>query len=384
MLVLVSILLLIFINTRTIGIIIIPAIVVVLILDRSIPTQIKRDFSLAVFAVTLIWLAWKYAYFIEGSTSYFDIIKPSLLKSFFNSDNDQAGLKQILRINIENFPYAWNQYISLSLGQSYFPILSLGMLVAAQICVVIRAVKLKLDALYISFYFLVLIFWPFPINDRFIHPVVILLLLQPLLLIGESNKQTVRKTGLLIYSASMVLMLVNSLFVQGVLLDRKTWAFSSYQKIGNYRELYSQPDTKQSIRDAKFIDQIIKQAQSLKELVPERQIVSANKPVFIALLADRTTIPLKTNISMGQQLCNLKLKSADFVYFSELKTSYTPGGLSTEKLYEQIIDDRYVAKESGIHVATLARLDKNAISKELESSGFNCEKYRLFQDLGKK
>lgn len=379
-LILISILLLLLINTRSIGIAIIPAIAVIILFDRSIAPQIMRGFTIAIVVVTLIWIAWKFAYSIEGATSYFNLVKPSLLKSLFGYDNEQADLKQIMLINLKQLPYAWNQYFSLSFGLSYFPIFLLAILCLTQICAVIRAVERKLDALYICFYFLILIFWPFPVDDRFLHPIVALLLLQPLFLAGEIDRHAIRKPLLVIYSLSMVLILLNALFAQSVLLERKLWTRDHNPQIGNYRDFYRQPDTGKAIENAEFIGKMIQQAQYLKTVLPESAVVSANKPVFIALLTDRTTVPLKMDITVEQQLCNLQLKGVDYVLFSQLITDYTMGGLDAESEYQDFIQERNVIREGEEHVATLVRLDKEALVNKIVDSDFHCESYKLFSD----
>ncbi len=372
-------LLLIFINTRTIGIAMIPAVIIVLIFNRSIAAPVRRGISIAITAVLLLWFGWRQVYSIEGAINYIELIKPSLLKSFFGHETSQAGLKHILLINITNLPYAWSHYINLSVHNPFSPIFALVMLCVAQICVVVRAVTLKLDALYICLYFLILVFWPFPINDRFIHPVVVLLLLQPLLLVAQSKKPAIRKLGLVAYSTSMVLLLAGSIVAHKSLFDRKLWARQNAPQLEYYWDLYHRTDAPDAFMNAKIIDQVFRQAQSINKVIPESSILSSIKPVFIALLSDRTTIPLKTDISIGQQMCNLELKQVDYVFYSQLVSQYTKEELGAENLYRNFIKQRYEVYEDQKHIATLVELDKDALTKELNDSGYDCEIYKLFQ-----
>jgi hypothetical protein len=371
---------LIVINTRTIGVAILPALLVVIIFDRTIESGLRVRLGLIVVVTALICLVWSLLYAFEGSTSYIDLIKPSVLKSIYGLETKHIGLAQIIQLNIAHLPYAWNEYLTLFFHQSYLPfaaIFSLTLLCLIQICTVVRAVYLKLDALYLVFYFIILLLWPYPISDRFLHPLVILMLLQPLFLANEC-KNFIRKFGLVLYPSSLLILLAHSIFVHSELLDRKMWAITNQPTIEMYWELYKEPDARQAVKQALHFHQIFDQSTFIKNIVPENNIIAANKPVFVALLAERTTVPLKTNISFEQQLCNFQIKNVDFLYFSKLVTDYSTGGINAVSNYEAIVENQFLVKTQKEHVATLAKINKKALSDTLDGIDVECSNYDLF------
>jgi len=368
------------IMTRTIGIALLFSITCVTILDKHLETPKKlRILGIAILVVVLI-VAWKFLDPQHGLKTYLDIIMPELSHPAGNSTNNHVGLLMVVNENLNRLPLAWNHYFSLTHDHVYFFIFSLTLLVLCAYSIFCRVAQLKVDAIYIVFYVLILLVWPYYIDARFLHPVIFLILLQPLL---HVRKAQLSQTGKAIRLVLLTGLTVNSLIFQYELLRIYDWAENNEPQIAHSYELYNDlssilnsPEGSVRNRGASLALGSAMTLQAMEQSassVPKENRVATIKPAFYAIASNRVAVHMISRKSLGAQFCQLKLQEATHVFISNMADSYNPFGLELYNHYKPVLAKTHPIKNTQDSVeAVIADLDHRKIDSWLKQENFSC------------
>jgi len=119
----------------------------------------------------LILLLWQALGPATGQSSYVEALLSTPLSSLWGA----------IQINLFSFAPAFHRYLA---GPATAPLLQFASLAILAGCLCytgLRAWRQETDALYCLGYLGILLLWPYPVYERFLHPIMPLLLAQPLL-----------------------------------------------------------------------------------------------------------------------------------------------------------------------------------------------------------
>ncbi|NNL95598.1 MAG: hypothetical protein HKO64_08245, partial [Xanthomonadales bacterium] len=174
--------------TRSVGLALVAAMVTAALIGPGQKAPGKPVVILVSVLATAGWLSWIMLGTpadIPGEQSYF-------ISIFAGQDQSLADglafLWHSINQNISALVRAWIHYLTLTHDN---PLLFAGaflLLAVVMLSTALRALQLKADALYLCAYLAIILLWPFTQGMmRFLHPMVMLLLLQPVLLLGRGS-----------------------------------------------------------------------------------------------------------------------------------------------------------------------------------------------------
>lgn len=364
--------------TRSVGIALVAAIFVVPVFAEELSRKQKIGFAVIALSSIVSWLSWSvlnphsseftYAYYVESYISGSEAGYQGILESFWQ--NIQINLLQILS--------SWNHYLSLSHPNVWFFQFSYGLLLLCLIGLGLRLYQRKLDAVYLMFYLAILIIWRYPEEMmRFLHPIVFLLILQPVLYfasISRTRYSALIKTSLM---AVILTLITNSIIIQGRLLEQRDAARDTKPDVAHSYEYYDSP-SREFGRDIAIAYTSVMSTMTISaQRIPVHGVVATVKHANYSILADRRAVNLVAIVPYPQQLCNLKIKDVDAVFFSGLTTKFNKEGISLLEQYRDISSDVWkLAGEGGEHIAYGLIVDRRKLDLQLAKEGYNCQSYR--------
>jgi hypothetical protein len=365
--------------TRTIGIALITAIVLKTLLDKDIHGKQKIGFLLIAFSSVALWQLWG---FINTQSS--DLTYSYYLKQYVGTEvtvfSGLAYLWHTMSTNLIQILSSWSHYFSLSYSNIWFFLSSFSLLIFCLIGLGFRLLQRKLDAIYLMFYFAILLIWPNPDQfTRFLHPVVFLLLLQPILYFaGNSHIRHPLLVKTVLVSVALILI-TNSIIVQARLLEQRGTVMDLDPELTHSYEFYDSPSREFGLMRALHFTDIMKYMAASAQHVPIHGVVATVKPVNYAILADRRAVNLVALVPQMQQLCNLKIKDVDVVFLSALTTKFNREGRTNLEKYRGVSSDVWTATSNGGEgMAYSVVIDKMKLDSELLKEGYNCQSYQDF------
>ena len=277
-----------------------------------------------------------------------------------------------------NLPAAWAQYLGMDRSGTLLFVFSYLVFAACLIATACRALKARMDAVYVIFYLSILIFWGYSGEQaRFLHPVAWLMLLQPILLGALHAKPEVIRWQLLVI-ASFAVLLVNSLWTHHQFRALRETAERQFPALVHSFEYYENLGRPSDLQSPLVFQRVMVLMRSTSSIVPEDAVVASVKHEAFMLLAERTGVMLTDQVSYEQQLCNFKLRKVGFVFLSRLNSAYVPEPFGLVERYKAITAQTFETRlpdESG--ESYLLMLDKSAIEQELTRLGFKCRSFQL-------
>jgi hypothetical protein len=365
--------------TRTVGIALAMALITVSVLDRNLRKDKRVLFLLIAFLSLILLLVWGLVDPREKESDYLSLFGARLGVEKYDLTGNMALLFGYVRTNILAMPQAFNGYLALFNTTAYFSIFSY---IISAICVtsmVLRARQLRFDAIYLLFYFGIYALWPYPDEMyRFLHPAMLLLLIQPVLYFHAKSESSGKPHIRVIVFSIIFLLTINSTFIQSRLVALRNIARTEEPLIANSLEYYKLADRRRAmIRSMHSQGLMLVMAESA-QIVPEGSAVAAVKHEALVLLADRESVNLSTIVPFEQQLCNFKIRDVEFVFISDLTVGYNPVGLGLLNDYQDISSHVFtVDSDEGEPFAHVLKLDKDRIQSKLDETEFEC---RTFQD----
>ena len=298
--------------TRTIGLAFSAALVLKALLDRRLDPTLKQACMVIAAVSVLGWWSWSKLDPQPHGVSYTDLLAPVIKKTFFDVSVDSISLWLVIGNNLKAIPIAWHNYFSLSNNSLASVMISGFAMLVVIACLALRALRFKFDAMYAVCYVAILLFWPFSTDDRFIHPIVAIILLQPLFLIVESNPPGHRRPLLIGFALAAWLLSANSALIHKDWVKTHHWARQNYPALTHSLELYRDPYQPTGFDQALAFAHVRRQMAATAEVISDQGAVASVKHVFHALLSNRRAHPLVGNHPESQLLCNLQIENINY------------------------------------------------------------------------
>jgi hypothetical protein len=228
-----------------------------------------------------------------------------------------------LRINLASLPGAWYQVIAGPAQNILAWLIGILSLVTVLFYTLRRAAGGAADALYCLAYLMILLLWPFPTDDRFLQPIILLLLAQPLL--------AARNIGI---GLGTVLLLPLCLG-QSVIVQR---AIAADANEHHSRDYYHQAALPTSQLLAVQYAAIYRQMAASGAMLGDEDTVASVKPAYYALLAQRKAVPLRAP-KAPEMACRELPGQVSHLFFSALVSGYNTAGLDAIEAYKPWISD---------------------------------------------
>jgi hypothetical protein len=365
--------------TRTVGVALAASLITVAVFDRKTTRKTSIIFLVVAGLAVVTWQMWNVIGADDRVNRQMEFLMPIFGSSEQPLTERLAFLQALIMGNISRLIGSWNHYLNLTNDGIWFFLTSFVFLAPCLIALILRAVRLKIDALYICFYLAIVVIWPFPeALVRFLHPVIPILLIQPLLLIpGKDFAEgwTPKKIAAI---AVILLLIVNSLLVQRELIRWKNEAELSYPSLVHSFEYYDNRDRQEALRASSAFQDIIELMKSSAQVIPEGSVVATVKNEAYMLLAGREAIFLSTLVPYHQQLCNFQIKKADYIFLTSLFSDFTPRPFELVEKYKEITAFEMSTNDSnGEPLSYILKLDMSAIESILEEAGFQCSVYKI-------
>jgi len=362
--------------SRTAGIALVGAFVVVPILDRKLPPPQRAILPLVALGSMIVWPLWG-----AMRPGEFELGYDEYLSFFLAGKSFIAAVEifwQIFTGNVVKLLGSWCQYFALnSTAALSFPITYLLFMVCAP-ATVLRAAKLKPDAVYILFYLGVILLYPLSEQmTRFLHPVALLLLAQPVLCLWERGHMAQRVWA--VFATGAAILAIHSTVIQIGMLSSRAGADENLPQLRHSPEFYLATDENNSMLMARTFAGVTELMAGTSERVPSDSVVASDKHDIYTLLSDRKAVALSDRVLLDQQLCNFQLKGVHFVFLAGFASTLNllgPARLYTdfEPLTRRIWS---MSSVDGTPLAYLMEIDPSLLAAALDESGFACERYRI-------
>jgi hypothetical protein len=279
--------------TRTVGIALIPALLL---------TRPNTYIACACGVASGIFLLWNFFSPLNHLPGYLSFIEPLSMKELY----------QIFRLSVAGLPAAWQTYVA---GPTTSPLLialnwlSLGIVLFFTLR---QASRGKLLAVFCLCYLLLLLVWPFPSNYRFLHAIILLMLIQPLAAIGAR-------------SWPLYLIMLIPLSAGQLEIWQRAYGANEFEQ--HSRDYYLFDSREQARLRAHSYAVIKTQMQASTQLIEPEARVASVKPTLYALLAQRSAVALREGNTPLAQVCELQSQAVDYLLYTPLTSGYNSLGL---------------------------------------------------------
>lgn len=364
--------------TRTIGIALVGALSLVAVFDHRLPGRQRTAAILVVLTTLAVWQLWGVLDPQSRESSHWTFLLATFGHDGMAVSDRLLNYAGLLRTNAVTLIVSWNHYLSLSLPNEYFFWFSVALLTICISAAALRSLLLQLDALYILLYLGILLIWPFPAEmTRFLHPVIMLLLFQPVLYARAISRATGRLSMTIGMAALLLTVFVHSLVVQAHMHALKQEAGLTYPAIAHSPEFYALPNRRVAEGRSVVFQDVMQLMASSSDIVPEGAVVAAAQNSPFALLSDRPSVMLSTVVSYEQQLCNFMLRDVEYVFLAPVVNTYNMFGLQLRDAYENLTSRIWTMRDGeGNPRAHVLQLDSARIKSALKESSFKCETAR--------
>jgi len=360
--------------TRTIGISLVAALLGVSLLDRNLRKDRRIIFALIALMTIGLWQLWSLIDPQSKETTYLTFMTPILGHESQNLADRVAFFLDFTQTNLFALLAAWNHYLTLTHENVYFFLFAYALLIVSVIFLGLRTLQLRLDAVYLLFYFGILLVWPYPEEMvRFLHPVFMLLLLQSVLYI-QTRAKSPRQLPYRAVVVSIILALcVNSLIIQRQLVARRNSANTEQLPIAHSYEYYTMPDQDMADSLSYTFRAIMMLMTESAEIIPEGSTVAAVKHEAYMLLTDRESVKLSGVVPYHSQLCNFKARGVDFVFISPLISIENMESLRLVERYRNVSSNIWSMNYNEVRpIAHVVKLDPAKIDSILTEASFEC------------
>lgn len=368
--------------TRSIGMAMIVAMAGIALFDRQLPGRQRGMLIAVAIAGVAVQQVWGVLDPQSQESSYLNSLAPALGNDAMSLGERVAFYFGTVRANAATIVSAWNQYLSLSQASGWYFWFTFGLLLVCMVATAVRALKLRLGACYILVYLLVLLGWPFPDEMvRFLHPIVMLVLLQPwLLLIDRQTSAAPAPAARHVLLAVFVLLVAHSAMVQAGLYALKKEARQNMPGVEHSLEYYTLPNRERAQFQSLVFQDVMALMTSTQDIVPEQAVVASAQQAAYSLLAGRPAVMLSAIVPFEQQLCNFRLRNVAYVFLAPVVNTYNLRGMELLADYEGLTSHVWTINGQGDEPrAHLLRLDAEQVNAALEQAignGFVCETAR--------
>jgi hypothetical protein len=269
---------------------------------------------------------------------------------------------------------AWLSSLLIFWGEPWRPTFLLAALVGVLGMggAIVRAARGAADGLYVIFFLLILLFWPFPGQMyRLVFPVVPLLVLQALwgvrALLALRFEAALAQRGAAYAALVPIALGLPALLFYVLPRARTPDAPVAGYRVTDIAEFYRVPSRAAAERDARREIAVLADMARLREATPESARVMWYTPGYIALLAGRTGVPLRRPRDLADLEAQARATHADYIYVAEVHPRDTLGR-DGDPLYPASVARPFTqvvwVRNDGEHLgAVLLKVDKEALAR---------------------
>ena len=300
--------------TRTIGVAMLAAFIVICIVKWRRGNLDRPYFVIPVFFSLAVMAASWWAHNTVVPSVYIDQIG-GLLGSETEKIKVSWDLKEQLAAFYDNWLGGLLYYWTDQTLPAQSIILLAGLLSLLGLC--IRVGQGKLDAIYVLLYLLVLFLWPYPGHiGRFIYPILCLLIMYGFYSLYVCARRMESKRGGVAVSIAMLLVLTTVLPTLSYTWYRyQTGKESGYHQI---KEFYDTYDLEQARQLAATKLAMILEMQRMRKTTAPDAVILCFEPAYIVLLADRICREITFKKGPAGELYVERHPEVDYIYLTRL------------------------------------------------------------------
>lgn len=367
--------------TRTVGVALAGAFLIVPLIDRKLSRRQRLVLPVIALMSIASWQLW------EAFKPYDPLLTydSPYARMWAAASGEPLVLMgqvwQLLLSNIVKLLGSWGQYFALMNTSFVSFALPYLLFVVVTISLVLRLIKLRMDAVYILFYVGIVLSWPYQDEmTRFLHPIVLLLLIQPVLALRERGHLNNKPWAMYSVVAGMVVLLAHSVYIQAGMNSLRQAAESSLPQLAHAPEYYLSTEDNQRENFAKSYIRIAEVLARSGEFIPEDSVVAIDKNPNYTLLADRKSVPLTSLVTIEQQLCNFQREKVDFVLLSSVVSQLNIFGPDLGQLYQDYTSNGWsVPSSDGEEHVYFFRMDQGKILANSILTGYECNEFRVIE-----
>ena len=295
--------------TRTIGVAMLAAFIVICIVKWRRGSLDGPYFVIPVFFSLAVLAAFWWAHGTVVPSQYIEIA------GLLGSETEKIRVSWDLKGQLAAFHGFWLGGLLYYWTDQTLPaqsiILLAGLFSLLGLC--IRVGQGKLDAIYVLLYLLVLFLWPYPFHmGRFIYPILCLLIMYSFYSLYVCARRMELKRGGVAVSIAMVLVLTTVLPTLSYTWHRyQTGKESGYHQI---KEFYDIHDLQQAAQLAARKLAIILEIERMRKTTAPDAVILSSQPAYIPLLADRIVREITFNRNPAGELYMEHDPEVDYIY----------------------------------------------------------------------
>lgn len=279
--------------TRTAGIALLPALLL---------TRPNTYIASACGAAAVVLLIGTFVSPLNHLPGYLSYIEPLSMKE----------LQLIFRLSVASLPEAWQTYVAGPTTSAPLIALNWLSLGAVLFFTLQQASRGKLLAVFCLCYLLLLLVWPFPSNYRFLHAIILLMLVQPLAALGAR-------------SWPLYLIMLVPLCAGQLEIWQRAYHANDFER--HSRDYYLLDNRDEASLRARAYAEIKTQMQASAQLIEPAARVATVKPTIFALLSQRSAVALRESDTPLVQVCELQSQGVDYLLYTPLTSGYNNLGL---------------------------------------------------------
>ena len=361
--------------TRAAGVALIAAFLIVPALDRQLVPRQRVVIPLAAVLSFLVWQGWDAGGLGQGVMTYGHVSEYFVSQGLSLGEQISAAWQSIYA-NLVALLWAWNHYFFLTNFDPWFFAFSYLWLAICTVCLGLRFAKFRIDAVYIVLYVGVVLLWPFPQElDRFLHPIALLMVAQPVLFVSGRGRQTRGHWTRMAVVGVLLALVIQTGYAQLQLHKLQREAKAEFPALAHSYEYYAGEFGYDRLALAQAYSVASGFIKTSSDRIPESSIVAAVKHEMYALLADRKAVASPAVVPFHQQICNFLLSRVDTVFLSQVTSPLNERGLELLNEYQPFAREVFPLEAADSpDMAYVIMLDRASIEEELNSVGFECER----------
>lgn len=318
--------------TRTIGVAMLAAFIIVSIYQSNKKVLEFKRLYLPVFTFLIIIITSKLLYKTSIPAIYLQIFDHLFNDLPLNSTfyTDFLGKQQLVAL-FDAWRRSWMYYWTDNLLLPQLIVTVIGIL--ALIGLIIRLKQVKLDAIYVLFYLAILLVWPNPGQaTRYLYPVLPLLLIYScyVLHILLQNKNVANKT-----IAALLLLAI------ATVLPSLSYTWNRYhtgKEFGYHHitEYYRSPDLNKAKNDATLQLIMMRDMKKINSTTDPNDKILFYEPTYIALLADRDSDEIFITREGNIDVQHTNLSDENYIYLSKMHPKRTSRELDISNIKQSI------------------------------------------------
>ena len=356
--------------TRTIGISLAAAAVVVGALSRSGRGSGSWKPYLAPLLALAFLLGWA-AVAPEYDRTYLSAFTPVVLATL-GVDNGFVDLFTVAGATLQAFPVALKEYLfwfplSARLDGLAWALTGL-FLVSAVAGLLLRLRERRLDGVYVVLYFLIVLSWPYPGEMyRFLFPVMPLLVFHAAHFVTLVGRRVMGSPYLRALAALPVALFLALCVIASIGVHART--SRAPEEYRHSTELYTVGDEAVGLFRAMGMKETMKDMVRVGQSTETDALIASPKAGFMTLLSSRRAVELPTFQTADRYYCDFLQGGVDYVYVGRLTTDGNREGLGALDNFHGLARVQWSRQDAEGRInSALLRLDRSALVERLRKA----------------